>query len=49
MLLGSKTLSGHDLLDLQEVLLDLLGGLGGQSERSFVDLLGGPDGLFRRS
>lgn len=44
---GSMTLSGHVLLDLQEVLLDLLGGLGGLSERSFVGLLGGPDGLPR--
>ena len=38
---------GSVLLDLQEVVLDLLGGLGGTVERSFVDLLGGPDGLSR--
>ena len=48
MLLGSKIFSrGHVLLDVQEVLLDLLGGLGEQPERSFVDLLGGPTGLSR--
>ena len=38
---------GSVLLDLQEVLKDLMGGLGGLPERSFMYLLGGHCGLSR--